>query len=192
MDKQAFGRAREEAGKAAQKIAEIREAKTLHEIADLWSGFLTHIQRSYTKLRIACRSGPSKGWCDNVFQTRNADALLNYVLHARNADEHGVAEVTEVKPGSIAINPKQGNSLEVDHLEIRRGGIAMGPKLAANAKVTLTPGEVLLAPVRDRGIVYDVPKMHLGEKLESAALLEVAERAERFLRVKLDEAASKF
>jgi predicted translin family RNA/ssDNA-binding protein len=49
MDRQAFGRAREEAGKAAQKIAEIREAKTLQEVADLWSSFLTDIQRSYVE-----------------------------------------------------------------------------------------------------------------------------------------------
>src|SRR5258705_7260992 len=102
MDRQAFGRAREEAGKATQKIAEIRQAKTLREITDLWSGFLTDIQRSYTKLRIACRSGPSKGWCDNVFHTRNADDLLNYVLHARNADEHGVAKIPSLSAGLLA------------------------------------------------------------------------------------------
>jgi hypothetical protein len=192
MDRQAFGRAREEVEKAAQKIAEIRRAKTLQEIAELWSGFLTDIQRSYTKLRIACRSGPSKGWCDSVFSIRNADELLSYVLHARNADEHGVAKITDVKHGSMSINPKQGNSLEIDHLEIGPERIVMGPKMAANAQVTFTPGEILLVSVRDRGVVYNVPSKHLGEDLDSATLLEVAERAERFLRGKLDEAASSF
>ncbi|MEA2794537.1 MAG: hypothetical protein QOI87_1917 [Bradyrhizobium sp.] len=192
MDRQAFGRAREEAGKAAQKIAEIREAKTLREIADIWSGFLTDIQRSYTKLRIACRSGSNKGWCDDVFHTRNADELLSYVLHVRNADEHGVAKITDETQGGIGLQPKQGNFLDVDHLEVGPKGIVMGPGLAASARITFTPGQVLLVPVRDRGIVYDVPKRHLGEDLGSATLVEVAERAEGFLRGKLGEADSRF
>src|SRR5258708_7308976 len=79
MDRQAFGRSRAEADKASQKIVAIRNARTLPEIADHWSGFLTDIQRAYTKLRIACREGPSKGWCDNVFGLRNTDELLRYV-----------------------------------------------------------------------------------------------------------------
>jgi hypothetical protein len=192
MDRQAFGRAREETEKAAQKIKAIQGATTLQEISDHWSGFLTHIQRSYTKLRVACRSAPCKGWCDNVFHTRNRDELLNYVLHARNADEHGVEKITEEKQGGIGIGPKEGNSLEVDHLEMGPGRIVMGPKLAANARITITPGEIRLIPVRDRGIVYDVPTKHLGEDLGSVTLLEVAERAEAFLRTKLDEADAKF
>ena len=68
----------------------------------------------------------------------------------------------------------------------------MGPGVAANARITFTPAEVLLVAVRNRGIVYDVPKKHLDEDLGSATLLEVAARAESFLRGKLDEADSKF
>jgi hypothetical protein len=118
--------------------------------------------------------------------------LLNYVLHARNADEHGIAKITDEKQGGIGISPKQGNSLEIDHLEIGPGRIVMGPGVAANARITFIPAEVLLDPVRDRGIVYDMPKKHLGEDLGSATLLEVAECAEGFLRGKLDEADSRF
>jgi hypothetical protein len=79
----------------------LRSGKTIGEVADLWSEFLTHVQRSYTKLRIACRAGSSKGWCDQVFAARNADDLLKYVLHARNADEHGVAAITHQKEGAV-------------------------------------------------------------------------------------------
>jgi len=34
--------------------------------------------------------------------------LLKYVLHARNADEHGLAPVTTNKEGSIGLRPKKG------------------------------------------------------------------------------------
>jgi hypothetical protein len=186
MDRQAFVRSRAEADKASQKIAAIRNARTLPEIADHWSGFLTDIQRAYTKLRIACREGPSKGWCDNVFSLRNTDDLLRYVHQARHADEHGVAKITEEKQGTIGVGPKEGDSLEVDHAQIGRGQIVTGPKMAANARIIVTPGEVCLVPVRNRGAT------HLGEELSSATLLEVAERADRFLRGKLDDANSKF
>src|SRR5690348_7732201 len=99
MDRKAFSRAREEAAKAAEKIAAIRSAKTLSEISDHWSGYLTHVQRAYTRLRIACREGGSKGWCDQVFNARDTDELLRYVHQARNADEHGVDKITEEKQG---------------------------------------------------------------------------------------------
>ena len=54
----------------------------------------------------------------------------------------------------------------------------MGPKLASNARIIITPGEIRLIPVRDRGIVYDVPTKYLGEDLGSVTLLKVAERAD--------------
>lgn len=192
LDRRAFDRSRAELEKASAKIGEMRAANNLQEIADLWSEHLTNLQRAFTKLRMACKEGASKGWCDNVFHERSKDPLLSYVLHARNADEHGVASITAHKAGTIGIGPKTGNSLEIDHLSIGPGGITMGPNLAANARISFTPGEVLLVPVRDRGIVYDVPKEHLGEKLDAPTLLSVAERAEAFLRAKLDEAGAKF
>src|SRR5258707_10253620 len=192
MDREVFGRAREEAAKASEKIVEIRTVATLSEIADLWSGFLIHVQRSYTRLRIACRSGPSKGWCDQVWQTRNNDDLLKYVLHARNADEHGLAPVTTNKEGSIGLRPKKGNSLEIDHLQIGGGRIVMGPKLAANTEIIVVPSEVLLAPVWDRSVRYDLPTKHLGKDIGSINMLSVAEHAEAYLRGVLDEADEKF
>jgi len=91
-----------------------------------------------------------------------------------------------------SIGPKQGDSLVIDHLSIGPEGIVMGPGVATNARITFIPAEVLLVPVRDRGTIYNVPKKHLGGDLGSATLLDVAQRAEGFLRGKLDEAASKF
>jgi hypothetical protein len=192
MDRQAFLRSREEAEKASQEIAAIRNAKTLSEVADHWSDFLTHIQRAYTKLRISYRKGPSKGWCDQIFSLRDSDDLLKYVHQARHADEHGVERITEQKEGRIAIGPKEGDSLEVDYARIGGGQVVMGPRMAANARVTITPGEVRLVPVRNRGVTYQVPKAHLGKDLESVTLLRVAELADAFLRDKLNEADGKF
>jgi hypothetical protein len=192
MYREAFVRAREEARKASDKIVAIRNARTLSEVADLWSSFLTHVQRSYTRLRIACRSGPSKGWCDEVWNTRNNDDLLKYVLHARNADEHGLAPITESKRGSIGLRPKKGNTLEVDHLTIGAGQMVMGPKLAANADIVIIPAEVLLVPVRDRSVQYDLPTKHLGKDVGPIKMIGVAEFAEAYLRGILDEADTKF
>jgi hypothetical protein len=192
MDREAFERSRDESRKAAGKLQEIRGANQLEKISELWSEYLTCIQRSYTKLRIACRNGPSKGWCDKVFHTRDDDELLKYVLHARNADEHGIAKITKEKSGGVGLNPKEGNFLGVDELTISGGRLSMGPALAANAKIETFPAEVLLVPVRERGVAYAVPSMHLGNKLADVNLLAVAEAADQFLRAKLDEADKAF
>ena len=37
----------------------------------------------------------SKGWFDRVKHVRKTDKILSYILHARNADTHGVERITQ-------------------------------------------------------------------------------------------------
>ena len=191
MDKKASLRAREEFDLAAEKLKSMKQASNLEHYAQSWSDFLSHVQRAFTKMKIATKNEPSKGWYDKIENERHTDDLLSYIRHARNADEHGVDPVTIQKPGGIGIKPKVGNSLIVDHLEIGGGKIVMGPEMA-NAEIVFIPASVHLSAVLDRGIYYQPPKTHLGTPLESDTPVAVAKTALSYLERVLSEAKEKF
>lgn len=192
MDKKAYLRARGEFDLAAAKLESMKQAPDLVRYAQSWSDFLSHVQRAFTKMKIATINGPSKGWYDKIENERHTDDLLSYIRHARNADEHGVDPVTIQKPGGIGIKPKVGNSLIVDHLEIGGGKIVMGPEMAKNAEIVFIPASVHLSAVLDRGIYYQPPKTHLGTPVESDIPVAVAETALSYLERVLSEAKEKF
>ena len=192
MDEKAFARAREEAKLAASKLEAMKTAKKLAALAQLWSEFLTHIQRAFTKMKIATANGPSKRWYDTIENIRRTDDLLSYIRHARNADEHGVESVTHAKPGGIGISPKVGNTLHVDYLEMNKGQMTLGPELAKNAIIEFIPVSIHLSAVRDRASTYQPPKPHLGNPIQNATLIGAAEAAITYLEAALSEAKAKF
>jgi hypothetical protein len=64
-------------------------------LADLWAEFLSAANRVFNKLSHGPKHGPSKGWFDHVKHVRKTDKVLSYILHARNADTHGVERIAE-------------------------------------------------------------------------------------------------
>jgi hypothetical protein len=134
MNEKAYCRAREEFNLARAKLDAMKQAPSLGYYAQSWSDFLAHVQRAFTKMKIATKHGASKGWYDKIENERRSDDLLSYIRHARNADEHGIDPVTIRKPGGIGIKPKVGNSLIVDRFEIGAGKITMGPEMAKNGE----------------------------------------------------------
>jgi hypothetical protein len=192
MDKKTYLRARQEFDLAGAKLKGMKDSSNLAAFAQSWSDFLSHVQRAFTRMKIATAKGPSKGWYDTIESQRHTDELLSYIRHARNADEHGVDPVTVQKPGGIGIKPKVGNSLIVDNLEIGGGKIVMGPEMAKNAKIEFIPASIHLSAVRDRGIEYLPPKSHLGVALQETTPIIVAEAAHKFVEGVLSHAEDKF
>lgn len=182
-----------QAATARQKLEAIRASNNPATLDALWSDYLTHTQRAYTKLRIACAEGPSKLWCDKLIERRRSDELLQYLLHARNADEHGIEAITEKTEGRVLFKPKPpATSIKIDYLEIVRGVITMGPETQRNAIIELVPAAVKLVPVRDRGVTYQIPRRHRGEDFNDPTLIGVGEIGLAFLEHTLAEAAETF
>jgi hypothetical protein len=84
MDKKAYLRARGEFDLAAAKLESMKQAPDLGHYAQSWFDFLSHVQRAFTKMKIATINGPSKGWYDKIENERRTDDLLRYIRHARN------------------------------------------------------------------------------------------------------------
>jgi hypothetical protein len=215
IDEKASERAKAACKAASEKLAAMKTTKDQQHLSVLWSEFLIYTQRTFTRLRKATERGSSKGWSDNVLDVRSNDELLSYILHARNADEHGIEPIThrqasgftlhpkEEKPWGAASTMREMSRRAEDHiaslgmeLEIRSapqpGEVLSEPsgriitRLAA--EVRFYPERVRLVPVRDRGRVYQPPSNHLGTPINDASPIGIATLAVAYLEAIISEA----
>jgi hypothetical protein len=83
MDKKAVDAARNEYDRAAECASIIRTSPDFLAIQSAWKSFLTSHHRVYSS-----KSPKSYAWWGRTVCQRRRDALLRYLFHARNADEH--------------------------------------------------------------------------------------------------------
>jgi hypothetical protein len=104
MDKMAVEAARASLAKAETSPQAMQAAKQCPELQTAWSDLLVASTRVYSKLQQGAKSiGKSNAWFGQKADERKNDALLTYIHHARNADEHGIKPITRHNPGSIII-----------------------------------------------------------------------------------------
>lgn len=177
--------------KAQHALDLMRRSNKLGEFEEHWKEFLGRLQRVWNKACDQFRRNPKwNGWKGTYEQARKEDPLLSYLINARGADEHTVGEITEREGGSIGINPATGNSLYIERLEIKDGGISI--KSPQNLRIDFIPGRVKLLPVTNRGRVYPVPTDHLGNPIDPSNVIAIAELALQYYTKFLEEARAYF
>jgi hypothetical protein len=73
-----------------------------------WSDLLTYGNRVFTKLEQASKAtGKGMAWFGGVKRRRKSDPVLTYMQHARNVDEHGLAQVLHNDGGSFHVEIPQ-------------------------------------------------------------------------------------
>lgn len=173
----------------------MKAANDILALARLWQEFLTVQQQVFLRLKKAFEHGPSKAWSDTVTHEHRSDDTLQYAMHARNADEHGIDNVTEILPSHLSIRPKQGDTITFKHFIARSNGnsaqVTMDNEAAANVIITFKPASIKLARVLDRGIYYDPPTVHFGQQIEATPIL-VAELIVSYLSDKVADTGGKF
>ncbi len=180
MDKAAVEASSASLTKAIASAEAMRTAKTMVDFGTAWSDFLLAAGRIFAKLEQGAKiSGRSKAWFGRQKHQRQTDPLLAYIHHARNADEHGIERITEVKPGSIGIGSK--GATHIKRLIIG-GGRIEGETSGDPLVIAITPATATLIPVTDRGNVYKPPTEHQGIPLEDTSPLAIAELAISYMR----------
>lgn len=117
--------------------------------------------------------------------------MLRYLKHARNADEHTLQEIVEHHSGYRTINPAYGNSLYIEHMELRDGQIVSysGDKALI---VRDYPARLELRRFQDPGALYEPPAYHLGRWLQQRDPISVAESGLRFYTRFVEQAEERF
>ena len=183
MKQQSVAAAEIELKRAEQKLALLKFGATFDDVATYWSEFLVAANRIYTKLEQGAKAGSSKGWFDSKKHLRRTDPLLSYLQHVRNVDEHGIEQVAELHPPTMAFQTDEG-----------RKEIPMTPGthtiefFGSPPKIGWLPPTVRVIPVVDRGITYEPPSSHLGRRIEDSGLFDIANLALEYLQSLVAEA----
>lgn len=190
---QPLDKAKAQLQKARRSLERMRVAQSLDKYEEEWVDFLHNLERTWNKtVNHLSRSPKYKGWSkrSRTENLRRQDPLLSYLVNARGAEEHTVAQITEKEMGSIGISPAEGNELLIRHMSISKGVININADRPI--KIVFIPGKVKLLPVVNRGRTYDPPKMHLGEDVGEIDPIKVAELGITFYEDYIKEAESYF
>ena len=143
-------------------------------LADLWAEFLTYANRVFNKLSHGPKhSHQVKDGLIRVKHVRKTDKILSYILHARNADTHGVERIAQ---DSNLV------SVKICPLSSYKDDEPIKGKIVDNAIVGSVTYEFIqhavqqtnpvlrLVPVTDSGMKYDppAPGTYLDEELSQA------------------------
>lgn len=174
MQRVAVAKAENALRRASAARDRLRDASNLTQARDAWEDFLAENTKFFEKLSKGSRINPkSEAWFGRVKHERKTDHLLRYLMHARNAEEHTLDEVTK---SSVAIGASKGR-VRVHSLAIRGDGeiihsdvepLTDGARLAVKLHLRMLP-------VTDRSDnVYQPPAEHLGKPVPNVSPLSIA------------------
>ncbi len=182
----------------------ISEEKDLKKLSVAWAGLLDNYTKTFKFLREATSTGKSKSWSDRLKSEQRNDTILEYLLHARNADGHGldfIAEATSSQlwlgGGAIVLGEgvigakidvtvrRDGKKEHVKGTATVKDGSYSGSFLPGMGRVDWKPRHLRLRSVKDRGQIYDAPS-HLAKDADLARVMGAY--AAEWLRKKLEEA----
>lgn len=172
-----FAPSLQQLGVAQAKLDAIGSAPDDADVRQLWSEFLTALQRSVTKIEQAVKGHTSaQARFNDLKHAQREDEVLAYLKAARDTDEHGLKAVTD-RETSYGFNPKPGrSSIHVDYMGTDENGeLQMGPAAQASLDLVSVESSTVLRPVTNRGRTYAVPRLYgAGENPTPFALGEYA------------------
>ncbi|HEX2650004.1 MAG TPA: hypothetical protein VHN19_08735 [Burkholderiales bacterium] len=114
------------------------------EYEKAWRDFLHRIERVWVKTQAAVHHLPKWQRVESeIGLLRRKDPLLSYLQQARNVDEHTISDLAQDWDPKLKVVQK-GNKVHV----------------------TWQPWDRPLLPVKNRGVTFAPPKVHLGKNIE--------------------------
>lgn len=173
---------------AAEAISEMHAADDFDCYEKAWLDYLHYLDRGWNKLE-KLLTGISQQKLSHARQTRKSDALLSYLMHARNVDEHTIRQVVTKRPSSLKISGGPGGG--TIHRGVFSGDGQVGNLVCEGAlDIDFVPERMEIISVSDRGVLYDVPAHHLGVPMESLIPHHLARLALHYYESLLNENSS--
>ena len=154
-----------------------------------WTDFLAAASTIYSKLEQGSKSHPSSlGWFGRMKRERKVDPLLSYIHHARNSDEHGIAEITadtgckfEIKHPTMPLRFEV--FAETEEAKDQEFSIFVQGQETITVKPTNAEKMIVLVEVKDDRYndTFPVPASHLGVKIPRAIPSDAAKNALSYL-----------
>lgn len=168
--------AKRELAAAEKAIERMTKAESIDDLEDEWKVYLNSIEKCWVKTERACQHVRNKfqPWQGEFSNERKKDALLRYIKHARNSDQHSIQEAMQKKEASSSMYVEGGQGVtHIERLEIRNGRLV---EYRGNQPLIIEnlPNRVELIPVKDGNKWYNPPKQHKDVKLLWPAPVDVA------------------
>jgi hypothetical protein len=163
MKESALKQAKQRLAAARAALAEIERADSLSRMEAGWHDLLVAGSTIYAKLEQGakgCRL--SEMWFAKRKNERKSDALLNYAHQARNSAEHSIEEVAQGAEISVSMTGADLMSGGSFGLVQMPDGQLVPATTGDPTKLRVRGRHVSVVSVRNRGVTYDPPTMHLG------------------------------
>lgn len=186
MDKNAVIKASTKLHRMRLAVETMRSASSFQATALAWEDFIMAAGTFYSKLEQGSKTnGQSKAWFGRKKNERKTDQLLQYIHQARNAEEHGIAEITQVYGNKIELRSKGS------FVTLRSDGKQWNV-VNEHGDVGWPDARITLVTVKDGrfGDSFDPPDQHLGRPVPDHSPLTVAEMSISYLEGVLEEAAN--
>lgn len=177
---------------AKQSLRYLQEAfRTLQQtisaarLEKAWGEMLHYSDQIYNKLGAAPENGKERDWYNQEVRHRDADELLLYAKHARNAHHHGIAEIAEKRAGGVGIC---GDGALKNVVWTSTGITAETVPGYPPLRIEVRAETLLLLPVVNRGRTYAVPTKWMEASIDDPTLLDVAIRLEMSMRALVQQA----
>ncbi len=149
------------------------EATDYTIFAKQWRQFLIAAVSVIHVLENASFASPQgRQWFGTTKRAGRADELALYMYQARNAEEHGIDPVTELRSGGVGIGAP-GEKIHIKSLVIRGGKVdlELGEEHKGPVTIEVIPAHVELRTVVDDRFKqsFDPPKQHKGKPIECDA-----------------------
>lgn len=177
--------------RARLAISSMKEANSLDDFEEHWKEFLRRIERVWSKTASHFGKSPKwQSWHGKVEGLRRTDPLLAYLVNARGAEEHTVNEIVDREGAGIGIDAAEGNRLFIEKLTFKNG--VMRVESPQKLKFTFIGARTRLLPVKNRGRIYPVPNLHLGNRIDPSRISDLAELSVLFYERTLASAEQYF
>jgi hypothetical protein len=160
----AINQAKERLERARDALKRMDQATTFAAFEKPWADFLQASSGIYSKLQQGAKGCPiSEGWFGRKKHDRKKDALLSYLHHARNTDEHGISGTTLQYQEIKILNDKvQGLQTTID-----ADGNSVVRPIGEGAEIEILKRYTALHAVKDDryGDSFMPPFDHLGKPI---------------------------
>jgi hypothetical protein len=193
MRKEAIEKATKRLESARRHLVEAECARSYREFESAWTPMLVALNNIYAALEQGAKDNTrSRPWFGRKKYERRCDPLLQYLHQARDADEHSLAPVTQLKHGSVGIGAVGSvyiKRLQIDSSEDgTRVELETGPGSTGKPIISVTPATARLVAVTSRGVTYDPPDLHQDKKLEDGSPIAVARLGLAYHELLIEEA----
>jgi hypothetical protein len=167
MKPRAIDHAQERFDAAAQRLKILgRDPITYKQFRPLWAELLVALNAGTEKLFSGARGcTKSETWRNKHRNLQRTDPLIRYLHQARNADEHGIEEITEViRPTWDLHGVRSGHTIMTDG---RGVPIIVSSPNVPPPRVDYRPTRINLIDVvnSEYGDRFPVPREHLGRPI---------------------------